>query len=674
MEKKKLLSLLLLSFSLIFMVSTLLADELEEGTYVVNPNGTGDFTSLEEVIEILNEEGITGPVVIKLAAGTHLGPYTLNKVRGTSTTNTITFTSLDAAPTAILTRTSMSGTSRSVFELLGTKNVIFENLTIKISVTSDAWGINIRNKADNIVIRGCTFNCTDTSNLFIVAVNSNSSIYTEGQSVENLLVEGNNFNGGYMSVVVMGKSDYHLKGIKITNNKITGSTHTALNLTYLNSYEVIGNVIEMSPDGNTSGSGVKINSTSGKFSFIGNRIFKAQRYGVLYGGHSNPSGMSIIANNMIGGGFTYAYNQGWTVAFDVTAAINNVAFYYNSIYLDTPGTTLSFTTSFRLHSGSSNVRMVNNSFSYEVGEQGKNNFSYGLYIANKDSIVEMDYNNYHVNISNFMYYGAVVGNLATLQTIGQNNFNSRVGNPQYIGAYDLHSYAAQLSGVGTPIAAITHDIDGDERHSTNPCIGADEYIPMFDRDLSVIGLSGTPLTKVGTPEIFEVTVKNEGRIWQTEYSIYLIDQKTNKTLASLDVDEVIWSEQENTHQLTWIPEVKGIHQLYALVSLTGDENHNNDRFPVAPTTLNVMVQELTELPSPTVQITANFANQSAVLSWAPVIGAKSYKVYATADPYSVNWPLYTTTTNTFLNVDLGAENLFFRVIASNTAAALGTIE
>jgi hypothetical protein len=450
----------------------------------------------------------------------------------------------------------------------------------------------------------------------------------------------------------------------------------------LEAYEISGNVIEMNPDGDSESCGINIRTSKGKFQMIGNRIFNAKRFGIEFGYYSTSSPLekchistgetAIVANNMIGGGFTYAYDYGtYTSGIITNAAIDNVAFYYNSINMDLPSGNYTRAAAITIDNEwsaktSTNVTLINNSLAYTGG--GVNGRA--LYVHKKSSITEIDYNNYYTNTARFAFYESEVNNLATLRVVSGKNQNSIVGDPKYLSQFDLHSYAAQLSGVGKPITAVTVDIDGDERHATNPCIGADEYTPMFDHDLAVIGLSGATITKVGTPEECEVIVKNEGRIWQTAYTVYLMDQKTNKTLASLDVDEVIWSEQENTHKLIWIPEVKGIHELYALVSLTGDENHNNDRFPVSPATVKVMVQELTELPTPAVRINANFANQSAVLSWDPIVGAKSYKVYASAEIYATNWPLYTTTTNTFLNIDLGMENLFFKVIASNMTSML----
>lgn len=673
MYRRKVFCVTLLLILLSSISFVLFADELEEGTYVVNPDGTGDFESLNEVFEIMETEGITGPVVIKLSKGSHNGPFTINKIKGSSAENTVTITSEEQGPTAVLTRSEISYADRSILIFLGTSNVIVENLTFKIGVTGDYWAINIRNKADNNIIRNCIFNPEDAqNNKHIVVVNGTSSIYTQGQPANNLYIENNSFNGGNLGVAIMGHEDTYLNNIRITYNKFTGLYKTAITASYLNAYKISGNVVEMSADGDNEGAGIMMGPSKGSFEFTGNRIFKAKKTGVSFNGHGqrNSSDRAIVANNMIGGGFTYSRDQAWTLGVNVSSAMHNVSFYYNSIFMDLPGTTYSYGSTFKLNSGSSGINIVNNSFCY-IG--GDNNWSYGVYIENRDSIAEMDYNNYHTNTSRFMFYGTAVTNLATLQTMDGKNQNSRVGDPKYLSQFDLHSYGAQLSGAGTPIAGITVDIDGDDRDSVAPCIGADEYIPMFDHDIAVIGLSGSNLTKVGTPEIIKVRVRNDGRIWQPQYTLYLM-RDTGETLATLEVNEILWQQgDEAEHEITWVPVAKGIHKLYAVVYLKDDENHNNDRYPVAPATFNVMVQDLSELPRPQISISSNISDNSAIVSWEPIIGANSYKIYASNDPFIETWPLYSTTSNTFISIDLDNDGmLYFRVVASTAQTLLNS--
>ncbi|MFA5570908.1 MAG: hypothetical protein WC990_05660 [Sphaerochaetaceae bacterium] len=686
MRKNKLLSLLIFCLSISLFSISLFADALEEGTYVVNSDGSGDFETLHDVIEILETEGINGPVVIKLAAGTYEGPFTLNKIKNASEENTVTITSEGYTPSAIFTRTSTTSGNRQMFVLIGTKYLILENLTFKNVLDTDVWGLNIRARSEFVTVRGCTFvsEAEKRNNGYhIVVVNSANNTYDEGQPAHNLTIEGNSFTDGYSAINIVGQASTYLTGIKILNNKISNTHLNGMRLRYLDAFEISGNVIELDPDGNAESYGIQIWPSKGGFRMMGNRIFKARRYGIQFGyynynygggdlSHTDTGEMAIVANNMIGGGFTHTSSNAPAGGISAVGGIQNVAFYYNSINTDVEAVQWSRVTAIHITAaGSKDIRLVNNSFAHT----GEGADALAFYIADKNSVVEMDYNNYYCNSNKFGWFGSEVGNLATLQALNYTqNRNSIVGNPKYLSQFDLHSYAAQLSGVGRPIAGITVDIDGDDRDATNPCIGADEYTPMFDHDIAVIGLTGNNLTKVGTPETVKVKVRNEGRIWQPQYTLYLM-RDTGETLATLEVNEILWQQgDEAEHEMTWVPVAKGIHRLYALVHLEGDENHNNDRYPVG-NTFNVMVQDLTELPQPQVSITGNIGDSSAIISWEPIIGANSYKVYASSDPFAENWPLFTTTSNTFANVDMHYEGmLYFRVVASTAQTLLGVDE
>lgn len=351
MRKYKYLNLFIV-LALLLCTAILFADALEEGTYVVNPNGTGDFTSLEEVIEILTEDGIEGPVVIKLAPGTYDGYVEFNKIRGSSVTNTVTIRSLADAPTAILTRSNANYSDKPILSLLKTQNIIFENLTFKITVEGNGWGVNVRNKSENVIIRGCVFISEAESakvNEHIVIANSKSDTsVTEGVAGTNLTIEGNSFTNGNVAIYVNGSKDNYLTGIVIRNNKFSNLSQGAIRARYMDAFQFNGNVIEMNPDGNTDSYGMQIWPSQGGFRIMGNRIFKARRYGIefgwynyVYGGgelsHKDTGAMAIVANNMIGGGFTYGTTSNETApsgAIFAAGGIQNVAFYYNSVNVD----------------------------------------------------------------------------------------------------------------------------------------------------------------------------------------------------------------------------------------------------------------------------------------------------------------------------------------------------
>ncbi|MCC7503602.1 MAG: T9SS type A sorting domain-containing protein [Flavobacteriales bacterium] len=78
------------------------------------------------------------------------------------------------------------------------------------------------------------------------------------------------------------------------------------------------------------------------------------------------------------------------------------------------------------------------------------------------------------------YWNADRNTLANLQTASGNFANSLVADPLfYVPLSDLHVYAMEADAAGTPIAAVTIDIDGDVRSLATPDIGADEFQPVL---------------------------------------------------------------------------------------------------------------------------------------------------------------------------------------------------
>lgn len=88
--------------------------------------------------------------------------------------------------------------------------------------------------------------------------------------------------------------------------------------------------------------------------------------------------------------------------------------------------------------------------------------------------------------------------------------NSITVNPNFNSATDLHisPSSSSVSGMGTALAGITTDIDGDTRLSP-PDIGADEYTVLTGADMSAIALV-SPATGgcYGSAETVTITIKN----------------------------------------------------------------------------------------------------------------------------------------------------------------------
>ncbi|MDB5235864.1 MAG: hypothetical protein JWR44_2857 [Hymenobacter sp.] len=67
---------------------------------------------------------------------------------------------------------------------------------------------------------------------------------------------------------------------------------------------------------------------------------------------------------------------------------------------------------------------------------------------------------------------------------------SRFANPQFVSASDLHTSSVDLNDLGTPVAGVTVDFDGETRSTTTPDIGADEFTLPQTPDLAAVALMG----------------------------------------------------------------------------------------------------------------------------------------------------------------------------------------
>ncbi|GAP69549.1 right handed beta helix region, partial [Bacteroidales bacterium 6E] len=118
-------------------------------------------------------------------------------------------------------------------------------------------------------------------------------------------------------------------------------------------------------------------------------------------------------------------------------------------------------------SSSTGNEFINNIF--------KANGGLSVHVANSSGVVTMDYNDLFTSGSVTAVWGNTdAGDLLAWQTISGHDANSLSFDPQYVSDTDLTASSAALANAGTPLSAVTTDINGDPRKVT-PSIGANEY-------------------------------------------------------------------------------------------------------------------------------------------------------------------------------------------------------
>ena len=130
-------------------------------------------------------------------------------------------------------------------------------------------------------------------------------------------------------------------------------------------------------------------------------------------------------------------------------------------------------------------------------------------------------------MSNNVYFGNTVNpfrlnsvnqtTLAGWQTASTKDAASVWGDVIFYGPTDLHVQNAVANNVGTTIASVTTDMDGQARSATTPDAGADEYTPLSCISATVItvptigGNSATvSWTTANTPVSFKVRHRTNG--------------------------------------------------------------------------------------------------------------------------------------------------------------------
>ncbi|HRC79630.1 MAG TPA: right-handed parallel beta-helix repeat-containing protein, partial [Bacteroidales bacterium] len=320
-----------------------------------------------------------------------------------------------------------------------------------------------------------------------------------------------------------------------------------------------------------------------------------------YGGHGIETYYSdnvLIANNMIydmqGDGYTTI--TGSSMAGIVIRYSNKNKVYFNSVNLfgDYTRSTATITSAFFADASSSELDIRNNIFANSMMNSGSTSAkAYAIYsLAPASAYTYIDYNDYYVSgVQGILGYfnSADQISLASLRAATGKDVHSINVDPEYASDTDLHTFNADLSSVGTPIAGITTDIDGDPRYPI-PSMGADE-VELLPINLKLSSIDNTIHGceySGNTPVKF--TVVNMGTTQITTFDAsYILDGGTPVTqtfttsLNSFDAAQFTFSTN-----ITIDPAIE--HSLQVYVSCANDANRNND-------TLDIRISDVYDLAS-----------------------------------------------------------------------------
>ena len=491
------------------------------GTYTV---GAGqDFATLTAAVASANTNGLCGATVFNLTDATYSSsetfPIVLNELAGSSSTNTLTI-----KPASGVSATITGSNASAILKLNGadyviidgsnngttSKNLTFENTnTGTTSVVVWVGSASASNGANNVTIKNSIVKGNAPTTTFAAILSSSGT--TAGNVAEaannNLLIQNNSVLEASYGIAAVGNSSYQngtviteniigsntpteyigFRGIFVSNvNAVTVTKNSISNIivsssTNVSGIEVTGGVINGTISSNTI-SNIKSTSTSGYGA-----------YGINFSSATGTTGV-LVSNNMISGIETANYSTSSTTyngfGIRIAAAVPSLKFYNNTVSLYgsvSSGSSAGMSADFITTVAVTGLDLRNNIFSNTQNFGVSGSSAYTVYLTSGTTFSEINYNNYYgASGSNTTfrlgYNGSSnVADLTAWRTFTTKDAQSLAIQPIFTSSSDLHldvSSNSGLNAVGTVLADVPNDIDGETRNVSTPDVGADEFTPL----------------------------------------------------------------------------------------------------------------------------------------------------------------------------------------------------
>ncbi len=437
------------------------------GTYTIGSGGS--YNSFAAAVNAIQVNGLCGPVVFNVLPGTYYEQVNiLNEILGASSTNTVTFNGSGIANCVLTYGAYLTG-ARHTVQISAADYVTFQNLTIQGSGTTYAWPVYITNSADNNTIKKCRIEITapingntGTFNFMGVVVAGSQSGSPLGANIENLTLDSNTILSATCGIytIANGSSGGH----QYRGNSVLYCDR-AIDVNSLRNVVISGNTINNRYINANLNCGIALNyvtpvSASDICRVTENKITNATMYGINIQSTSGlAQAKSLIANNMIGGGF----NQMGSIGISMNYS-NYWMVYHNSVNHNYAATSTYESPLYAYYC--SNLSVVNNIFARTVSGSGEAIYTYGYVLDTFNSnilyVLPAD------SVNGIAYLNGTTLYPRTLYTMGSGNMYRAPGFTN-----DTVLTISNRCINGYPNTVVTRDIHGDLR-STPPDIGADE--------------------------------------------------------------------------------------------------------------------------------------------------------------------------------------------------------
>ena len=440
------------------------------GNYFIGTSG--DFTSVKEAAHNLYLHGIDGPVNFNILDGQYNEQFTFDEpIPGADQTNQVTFQSESSNPNLVEITYSASNTKDNyVFRIDEAQYLKFKNLTFTAGGTDYAVVASILNTMGNLEFTGNIINGYQLNAQHDFSYRQNL-IFCKYSALSNTIFEDNVFNEGSGGIILVINPGLFSLNLQIINNTFN-TFETSIYLVHANAPLIKQNTIVTENE-----TAVNLFNCDNDFIIEKNKVSGPTGISVSFSDGTNQL-KGIVKNN-----FVHAVETGININGN-----NYTNIYFNTVNIDDPQSTKNVSSkAINIgNSASSKIDISNNMLINS--DQG-----YAL-VDELGQLTDSDYNNLFSESSDLISWNGInYTDLSSYNSATQLEDNSFSESVTFNSSTDLHILSASPGLLGTQIATITDDIDGDTR-STPPYIGADEYMPSPLNGPYTVGASGDFLT------------------------------------------------------------------------------------------------------------------------------------------------------------------------------------
>jgi len=429
------------------------------GTYTIGPDATDSFPNFTAAVQRLVSCGVNGPVTFVADTGTYNEHIRIPAIQGASSSNTITFKSAVSDSSKVKIVYSASDLENNYVVMLdGADYIRFERISFRANGTNYARTVYLTGGACNNIFQNNQLQSTQAFNFS----EDFAIVYSDDETDTSNTFLQNYFLYGSYGVCFYGGVDDESYN-KFIGNHFKEQYYFGIFLENQSHHEIKYNLIESSTS--VTFYGIYLYFCTEGFVNSGNSILLPDAtsggYGIFLDMCYGDSALHCLtANNFI---HIPSVNNNAYGIYHYYSEYQDIV--YNSINI-----TGNYSNSFGFYYSGSNFS--NCTFRNNISVNQANGYS--IYCSNTSGI-SSDYNNLFTTGSRLGYWATNIINLTSWISTTKQDSHSLSVLPQFFSASNLHLKDINLNGKAKPFAGVAIDIDQENRSSSLPDIGADEF-------------------------------------------------------------------------------------------------------------------------------------------------------------------------------------------------------